>query len=144
MSYITEKIESTYNFIDVISSDENAEKLIIRIRTQIPQIESNKKVSQEDYHSEEVLKYLESKLLRELSLKGIPQIKKVYVKEAKKPYFDNNTGAYITDKMKEFIIETDGTDLSEVFLIDEVDFGRSISNDIECNYPIFAYITLQN
>jgi DNA-directed RNA polymerase II subunit RPB1 len=130
MTYITEKIESTYNFIDVISSDENAEKLIIRIRTQIPQIENNKKLSQEDYHSEEILKFLESKLLRDLSLKGVSLIKKVYVKEAKRSYFDNNTGAFITDKMKEFIIETDGTSLSNVFFIDEVDFTRSISNDI--------------
>jgi DNA-directed RNA polymerase II subunit RPB1 len=130
MTYITEKIESTYNFIDVISSDENAEKLIIRIRTQVPQLEGNKKLTQEEYHSEEVLKYLESKLLKELSLKGIGAIKKVYVKEAKRPYYDNHTGAFVTDKMKEFIIETDGTNLSNVFLIDEVDFTRSISNDI--------------
>jgi DNA-directed RNA polymerase II subunit RPB1 len=130
MSYITDKIENTYNFIDVISSDENAEKLIIRIRTQIPQIESNRKLTQDDYHSEEVLKYLESKLLKDLSLKGILQIKKVYVKEAKRPYFDYTSGAFVTDKLKEFVIETDGTNLFDVFLIDEVDFTRSISNDI--------------
>ena len=130
MSYITDKIENTYNFIDVISSDENAEKLIIRIRTQIPQIESNRKLTQDDYHSEEVLKYLESKLLKDLSLKGISQIKKVYVKEAKRPYFDSLSGAFVTDKLKEFVIETDGTNLFDVFLIDEVDFTRSISNDI--------------
>jgi DNA-directed RNA polymerase II subunit RPB1 len=87
-------------------------------------------MTKEEYHSEEVLKYLESKLLKDLSLKGISQIKKVYVKEAKRPFFDQNTGAFVTDKQKEYIIETDGTNLFDIFLIDEVDFTRSMSNDI--------------
>jgi DNA-directed RNA polymerase II subunit RPB1 len=128
MDTITETIEKNYRDLDIISSDVNAAKLIIRIR--MIYNESQKKLTKEQIHSEEILKNLENALLKDLSLKGIQDIKKVYVKEAKRPTFDKETGAYTTEKSKEWVIETDGTNLFEVFLIDEVDFTRTLSNDI--------------
>lgn len=128
MSYITDIIEKYYVDIDINSSDENANQLIMRIR--IIHNNKNDKLSREEAHSEDILKNLEHSILKELSLKGISQIKKVYVKQAKRQYFDNSTGAYISDKSKEWVIETDGTNLFEVFLLNEVDFTRTISNDI--------------
>lgn len=136
MTYITEKIESSYKDIDVISSDENADKLIIRIR--MIHSTDNKKMTKEETHSEEILKYLENAILKDLSLKGIPDIRKVYVKEAKRPYFDQSSGAFVTDKMKEWVIETDGTDIFDVFLIDDVDFTRTYSNDINEIYSVLG------
>ena len=128
MSYITDMIEKNYLDIDINSSDENANKLIIRLR--IIYNPKNNNLTKEEAHSEDILKNLENSILKELSLKGISQIKKVFVKQAKRQYFDLTTGAYISDKSKEWVIETDGTNLFEVFLLSEVDFKRTISNDI--------------
>jgi DNA-directed RNA polymerase II subunit RPB1 len=127
MEYITNCIEKNYDDIDIISSDINATKLIIRIRVIYNQ--AKKQITKEQAHSEEILKNLETVLFKDLSLKGIQQIKKVYVKEAKRPNFDSHSGALVTNN-KEWVIETDGTNLFEVFLIDEVDFTRVITNDI--------------
>ena len=127
MEFITEAIEKNYNDIDIISSDENATKLILRIRMIYNQGE--KKITREIAHSEDILKSLETAILKDLSLKGIPQIKKVYAKEAKLPHFDPITGAF-SNSNKQWVIETDGTNLAEVFLIDKVDFTRILSNDI--------------
>jgi DNA-directed RNA polymerase II subunit RPB1 len=124
---ITEKLLKRFNDIDIISSDTNAEKLIIRIRMRYNP--SEKKITKEQAHSEEILKNLENVILKDLSLKGISQIKKVYAKEAKRPAFDNSTGSF-SNNTKEWVIETDGTNLYEVFLNEKVDFTRVISNDI--------------
>ena len=106
MEFITEKIESEYNDIDIISSDENATKLIIRIRMQYSQ--GDKKISKEVAHSEEILKNLETAILKDLSLKGIPQIKKVYAKEAKRPSFDPVTGSFSTNNKEDlFFLDTE-------------------------------------
>jgi DNA-directed RNA polymerase II subunit RPB1 len=127
MEFITEQIETNYNDIDIICSDENASKHIIRIRMIYNQ---KMKITKEQSHSQEILKSLESVLFKDLSLKGIPQIKKVYVKEDKRGIgFDPITGAFTTNN-KEWIIETDGTNLFDVFLLDKVDFTRITSNDI--------------
>lgn len=135
MDAITEIIEREYKDLDIISSDQNATKLIIRIRMMF---DNTKKLAKESAFSEEILKSLESALLKEMSLKGIAEIKKVYVREAKKPCFDPMTGAFVKDKMKEWVIETDGTNLFEVFLIDEVDFARTGTNDINEIYKVLG------
>jgi len=128
MSNITDMIENNYTDLDINSSDENANKLIMRIR--LIHNPSNVKLSRQEIFSEDILKNLESAILKDLSLKGIPQIKKVYVKQAKRQYFDSQNGAFVSDKTKEWVIETDGTNLFEVFRLAEVDFTRTISNDI--------------
>lgn len=128
MSNITDIIESNYLDLDINSSDENANKLIMRIR--LIYNNTNPKISREEALSQDILKNLESAILKDLSLKGIPQIKKVYVKQAKRQFFDTFTGAFVSDKSKEWVIETDGTNLFEVFRLPEVDFTRSMSNDI--------------
>lgn len=128
MSNITDIIESNYLDLDINSSDENANNLIMRIR--LIHNNTNSKISREEALSQDILKNLESAILKDLSLKGIPQIKKVYVKQAKRQYFDSTSGAFVSDKSKEWVIETDGTDLFEVFRLPEVEFTRTISNDI--------------
>jgi len=126
MDDIVSKIENRYPDVEIIYSDTNSEKLIIRLRM----IHKEEKMSLEINHSEEILKNLENIILKDISLKGISQIKKVYVKEVNKPCFNPTTGEYLYSQNKEWVIETDGTNLYEVFLNDKVDFKRTISNDI--------------
>jgi len=114
--------------LDVNCSDENADKLILRIRIIYDPL--TEKLQKHEVHSQDILKQLESSILNQLSLKGIPEIKKVFVKQGKRQYFDQSSGAFITDKAKEWIIETDGTNIAFIFFCDEVDFTRIITNDL--------------
>ena len=77
------------------------------------------------------MKILESCIIKDLSLKGIPEIKKVYVKKLPLPFY-NESGDYVrSDKVLiEWVIETDGTNLFDTFLKQEVDFTRTTTNDI--------------
>ena len=88
----------------------------------------------------EHLKVFENRLLSEVSLCGIESIKKVYVRNIKKVKYDENTGELIrSDKApEESVIETDGTNLAKIFEVDEVDFRRTISNDINEIYKVLG------
>jgi len=86
------------------------------------------------------LKVFENRLLSEVSLCGIESIKKVYVRNIKKVKYDENTGELIrSDKApEESVIETDGTNLAKIFEVEEVDFRRTISNDINEIYKVLG------
>jgi DNA-directed RNA polymerase II subunit RPB1 len=75
--------------------------------------------------------------MRDLHLRGIPEISKVYVQENKSRSYDANTGA-VVDKQMEWEILTDGTKLKEIFLLDKIDFRRVISNDINQIYEVLG------
>ncbi len=90
----------------------------------------SEKLKKHDVHSQEILKQLETSILNQISLKGIPEIRKVFVKQGKRQFFDQTSGAFITDKAKEWIIETDGSSIANIFNCDEVDFTRTITNDL--------------
>ena len=131
-------IQDNYKDIDIIRSEDNAEKNVIRIR--IIYNEDNKRITKEQAHSEDILKKLESSLLKDIPLVGIPSIKKVYVKNEKKIGYDPETGAFQMDKTKnkEWVIETDGTNMFEVFQQEEIDFTRVLSNDINEIYDVLG------
>jgi DNA-directed RNA polymerase II subunit RPB1 len=88
----------------------------------------------------EHLKVFESRLLSEVSLCGIESIKKVYVRNNKKVKYNDNTGELIPSSKapEESVIETDGTNLAKIFEVDEIDFRRTISNDINEIYKVLG------
>ncbi len=94
----------------------------------------------EMYKSLETLKYFENSLLTEVSLCGIDSIKKVYVRNVKKVKYDENTGELIPSKNapEESVLETDGTNLAKIFEVEEIDFRRTISNDINEIYQVLG------
>ena len=100
-------------------------------------MEENKK---QRLKSLEYLKYFENRLLTEVSLCGIDSIKKVYVRNVKKVKYNEETGELIPTKEspEESVIETDGTNLSQIFEVEEVDFRRTISNDINEIYQVLG------
>jgi len=128
MNHISDILENQYKNLDINCSDENANNKVLRIRLiHDPSLEKLKK---NETHSQEILKQLENSILHDLSLKGILEIKKVFVKQGKRQFFDTQTGTFITDKAKEWIIETDGSNLAKVLCCEEVDFKRTITNDL--------------
>lgn len=81
--------------------------------------------------------------MRDLHLRGIPEISKVYVQEAKIKAFDPETGAYL-DKEMEWEILTDGTNLKDIFLVDKVNYRRVTSNDINQIYECLGIEAVRN
>ena len=102
--------------------------------------ENMEKEKKNIYKSLEALKYFENALLTEVSLCGIDSIKKVYVRNVKKVKYDEKTGELIPAKKapEESVLETDGTNLTKIFEVDEIDFTRTISNDINEIYQVLG------
>ena len=132
MDEIAARITEDYaNDIHVIYSDDNAEKLVLRIR--IVTDEEDKALEQdESFNGQEddvFLKRLEKNMLSKLKLRGVEDVKKVYIKEVRQIEWTRDGG--FPDKPKdEWILETDGSNLMEVLSDESVDHTRTISNDI--------------
>lgn len=86
------------------------------------------------------------RILNEMALSGIPEITKVTFTTYEEGFYDTNTGAkefeieeYFDEKTGEkkkrnakyWLLETDGVALSKVLGFDEIDFKRTVSNDIQ-------------
>ncbi|KAG0459322.1 hypothetical protein HPP92_022450 [Vanilla planifolia] len=89
---IAEKINHEFaDDIICIFNDDNAEKLILRLR--IMNDDAPKGEQQEDTAEEDVfLKKIESNMLTQMALRGIPGIHKVFIKSGKVNKLDENEG----------------------------------------------------
>ena len=128
MMDILERINSEWGSdLSVIVSDDNAEKLIVRIRI-VSQEQS--KWDEANTDDDEFLKRIEANMLSDMSLRGVSGITKVFMKEVdRKDRIDENTGTFV-DKYKEWVLETGGTNLLAALSFPSVDHTRTVSNDI--------------
>jgi DNA-directed RNA polymerase II subunit RPB1 len=116
--------------LNIVKSPDNAEEKKLIFRMNLPHVESEGNTTTAMFLSQ-----IESALLNDLTLKGIPAISKCSNRK-----MDNTGEAVYNDpsakpgEMKErkgcFIIETDGVALKEVLAIPKVDQVRSTSNNI--------------
>ena len=102
------------DWLHVIVSDDNADKLVIRIRI------LNEHAPNPDDMADDIgigqdddvfLRRLEKNILGKLKLRGIEDVKKVFLRKGKKKIWDDKEGFGAQD---EWILETDGTSLLEV------------------------------
>lgn len=103
-------------------SDDNAEKLVLRLRVN--------EISDDD--EETVCMYLkefQDSLFDDLALKGLHEITKVTFTKYNENKYNPNTGAQETDKDC-WLIETDGVALQKILGFEGVDFKKTTSNDI--------------
>ena len=84
--------------------------------------------SQDPYTSMNQLKVLQNSIMNDLPIKGISEIKKVYMREANKLSYDDR-GKILTNK-KEWLLETDGVNMKDVLAHEGVDHTRTYSNNI--------------
>tara|TARA_B110001469_G_scaffold127558_1_gene148982 strand:+ start:3285 stop:7664 length:4380 start_codon:yes stop_codon:yes gene_type:complete len=122
---ISERKDS--NDISCFYSDDNAGKIIFRIRL-------NESGSENDDKDIQCLKNYEKNLLN-IVVKGIDKINKVIPRKDLNniEFYDGNY------KSKEqWIIDTDGTNLQEILAFDEVDTVNTFSNNIIEAYNIFG------
>ncbi len=138
---VARKINEEYgSALHIISSDDNAETLVLRIRV----VDDSASIMTEGNNdpnnlldedglvrSDDVafFRRLEKNLLI-LQLGGIPNITKVYMQEGSRPVFDKERGWW---RMTEWVLETDGTNLAAVLSCPDIDHRWTVSNDIvEC------------
>ena len=123
MTLIDKKLSEVFgDQINIMVTDENSDKHIVRIRIN----------SIEDDADETVASYLKNEfeplILQHLALKGIPEITKVNYTKVQDHNYDQETGKLVFSD-DNWVIETDGTALAKILCLDRVDATRTISND---------------
>ncbi|KAH7815541.1 putative DNA-directed RNA polymerase large subunit [Monocercomonoides exilis] len=138
--------------LQCIPTDDNAEELVLRIRAKMDEEEAaamdqsgdpdhakqlNELAAGVGYratggaatrYDNSFFETLEAAMLSDLALRGVPDIKKVFIREVQCPKF-NKDGSF-NSKATEWILDTEGCNLSEVMAQPHVDPYRCTSNNI--------------
>ncbi|XP_050530949.1 DNA-directed RNA polymerase II subunit RPB1-like isoform X3 [Daktulosphaira vitifoliae] len=137
MEAISEKINAGFgDDLNCIFNDDNAEKLILRIRImngidgKINGCDNDNAIDKMD--DVLFLRCIEANILSDMTLQGIEAISKVYMHlpqtDAKKRFIITENGDF--KAIGDWLLETDGTSLMKVLSDEEVDSVRTFSNDI--------------
>ena len=124
MAQIGSKIKDTFeNDLNVIWSEDNAEKLVIRCR-----VIRDASSMDEDTESEEdhMLKRIENNMLETITLRGVKDVERVVLMQYDRKIINPETGDY--HKIPEWVLETDGVNLFEVMIVPGVDSSRIYTN----------------
>ncbi|KAJ7724988.1 DNA-directed RNA polymerase II, subunit 1 [Mycena maculata] len=126
MHYVASRIaESFKTDLFVIWSEDNSDKLIIRCRV----LGGGDKEDDGMGSIEEdiFLRQLENTMLNSVSLRGVKDIRKVYLLQHDRVMVEPD-GSIDVRKKEEWVLETDGINLKTVMCIDGVDYKRTYSN----------------
>ncbi|XP_014277927.1 DNA-directed RNA polymerase II subunit RPB1 [Halyomorpha halys] len=135
MEQISEKINAGFgDDLNCIFNDDNAEKLVLRIR--IMNSDDGKSGEEEEsvdkMEDDMFLRCIEANMLSDMTLQGIEAISKVYMHlpqtDSKKRIIMTETGEF--KAIADWLLETDGTSLMKVLSERDVDPVRTFSNDI--------------
>ncbi|CAI4871097.1 AFH_G0007610.mRNA.1.CDS.1 [Saccharomyces cerevisiae] len=122
MGQVGERIKQTFkNDLFVIWSEDNDEKLIIRCRVVRPKSLDAETEAEEDH----MLKKIENTMLENITLRGVENIERVVMMKYDRKV-PNPTGEYV--KEPEWVLETDGVNLSEVMTVPGIDPTRIYTN----------------
>ncbi|KAH9170999.1 beta and beta-prime subunits of DNA dependent RNA-polymerase [Lactarius sanguifluus] len=132
METVANKIKENFKSdLFVIWSEDNSEKLIIRCRVLggADKDEDGIGTIEEDIF----LRQLENTMLNSISLRGVKGIRRVFLMKHDKTLIEED-GTIVTGKSgdivhTEWVLETDGTNLTQVMCLDGVDFTRTYSNN---------------
>lgn len=118
------KLNTAYDkYIDCIYSDDNAEECIFRIKLTdlaLKDIDDKDEIA--------AIKAMEHNLVYQVLLKGVKGIKKVSLNKEKYDRYNFETQKF--DKIIEWVLDTDGTNLMDILANPNIDSTRTISNDI--------------
>ena len=134
MEQISEKINAGFgDDLNCIFNDDNAEKLVLRIRIMNSEDSKDEDEEQADKMEDDMfLRCIEANMLSDMTLQGLEAISKVYMHL---PQTDDKRRIVISEngefkRKSEWLLETDGTALMKVLAERDVDPIRTISNDI--------------
>jgi DNA-directed RNA polymerase II subunit RPB1 len=138
-------IVNTYerqNIASCIYSDYNADKLIFRIKMNNIIKETNAKgvkklkvnpLDQSDHIY--ILDDFKEKMLNDVVLKGVKNIKNVNLRKTKDNVVEDNG---VFKQMDAWVLDTVGTNLLDVLALDYIDVNRTYSNDIMEMYDVLG------
>lgn len=128
------KLHSAYHqSIECVFSDDNATELIFRVRLTK---EALKDVDPDDYIS--ALKAMEHNVVNNVLLKGLKNIKKVSMRSKNRSVYNPEKDKF--EKIVEWMLDTDGTNLQDILANPNVDQTRTRSNDI---YEIYQTLGVE-
>lgn len=116
--------------VSIIFSDDNADKLIMRIRI------NN---TTEDMESDDILtdlKALEHNIIESVPIRGVRNIHRVALQEHKSKAY--NSQAKVFEDKKEWMIYTEGSNIRDVIALPIVDGPRCLTNDINEIYEVLG------
>ena len=126
------KLNSAYDkYIDCIYSDDNADDCIFRIKLTD---HAFKDIDNKDEIA--AIKAMEHNLVYQVLLKGVKGINKVSLNKKKYDKYNDNTQKF--DKIIEWVLDTDGTNLMDILSNPNIDATRTISNDIREIYDVLG------
>jgi len=132
------KLNLAYDkYIDCIYSDDNAEECIFRIKLT--------EIALKDIDSKDELaaiKAMEHNIVYQVLLKGYKGIKKVSLNKKKYDKYNKDTQSF--DKVIEWVLDTDGTNLIDILANPNVDSTRTVSNDIREIYETLGIEAARN
>lgn len=128
MADVAEKINAEFRGdLTCIFTDDNAEKLLLRIRIVNDEAASKDEGAGAGSEDDVFLKRIESNMLTQLKLRGVADIRKVFIRSATRPRFDD-AEAYTNEQ--EWMLDTEGVNLLEVLNHPDVDHTRTQSNHL--------------
>ena len=132
------KLNIAYDkYIDCVYSDDNADECIFRIKMTDY---ASKDVEQADELAS--IKAIEHNIVYQVLLKGYKGIKKVSLNKKKYEKYNNITHNF--DKVIEWVLDTDGTNLVDILANPNVDAERTVSNDIREIYETLGIEAARN
>jgi len=132
------KLNMSYDkYIDCVYSDDNAEECIFRIKltdVALKDIDANDELAS--------VKAIEHNIVYQVLLKGYKGIKKVSLNKKKYEKYNKTTQNF--DKVIEWVLDTDGTNLIDILSNPNIDATRTISNDIREIYETLGIEAARN
>ncbi|KAJ7924363.1 hypothetical protein B0H13DRAFT_1978078 [Mycena leptocephala] len=126
MHYVASRIaESFKQDLFVIWSEDNSDKLIIRCRVLGGGDKDDDGIG--SIEEDIFLRQLENTMLNSVSLRGVKDIRKVFLLQHDKVVVEDD-GSINVRKKEEWVLETEGINLKTVMCIDGVDYKRTYSN----------------
>ena len=128
MEFVANKIKENFKSdLFVIWSEDNSEKLVIRCRVLggADKDEDGVGTIEEDIF----LRQLENTMLNSISLRGVKGIRRVFLMKHDKTVIEEDGTIATGNVNNEWVLETDGTNLTQVMCLDGVDFSRTYSNN---------------
>jgi DNA-directed RNA polymerase beta' subunit len=128
------KIYQTYSTtLDCIFADDNDKQLIFHLRLRETAL---KEIDTEDMVA--ALKAIEYNIVHKILLKGIEKIKKVSMRQYN--YIRYNHESQKFEKVNEWIMDTDGSNLIDILSNPNIDPYRTVTNDV---YEIYSVLGIE-
>eukprot|EP01006_Ploeotia_vitrea_P022617 TRINITY_DN55012_c0_g1_i1.p1 TRINITY_DN55012_c0_g1~~TRINITY_DN55012_c0_g1_i1.p1 ORF type:complete len:1244 (+),score=222.54 TRINITY_DN55012_c0_g1_i1:362-3733(+) len=127
---ITQRLSSEFQNLWIEASDDNADKLVLRLRfKQTKEEKESEAMMDQEQNIVDFLRVVEAGVVEGLHLRGIPLIHKcTMTQENKYVAYDKDTGA--AKQEKPWVLSTDGSNLLDVLAQEHVDPTKTICNNV--------------